>query len=347
MADIKHTVKGAISAMDEWQRRHRTPGVTYAVIKKFGDDDANLLVVSLGWYGFTAIYPLLLVVITVFAYIGVGALGNGIVHTLHQFPVIGSQFKPGRGGTQMHGSVLGLIIGAVGLVYGAQGVTQVAEKAMARVWNVPQTRTPGFMPRLARSLIGLATIGGAFLINAFLAPIATGHGIPLYARVLITAGMLAINCGLYLIAFKVLTPAEVTWRQLAPGSLLAAVAFTILITLGAGLVQHQLRHSSATYGAFAAVLGLVTFLLLLSKITIYAAELNPVLNRRLWPRALPTCSPAQADDEHLQALVHEQRRRPDQSIGVRFGAPEDDVEDTGRIDGGRQSEGAGRRGHAN
>jgi membrane protein len=40
-------------------------GCPYGVIKKFGDDNANLLVVSLAWYGFTAIFPLLLVVVTV------------------------------------------------------------------------------------------------------------------------------------------------------------------------------------------------------------------------------------------------------------------------------------------
>jgi hypothetical protein len=96
------------------------------------------------------------------------------------------------------------------------------------------------------------------------------------------------------------------------------VAFTLLITVGAGLVQHQLKHSSATYGAFAAVIGLVAFLLLLAKLTLYAAELNPVLARRLWPRALPTCAPTPADDEVLRELAHEQRRRKDQRIGVGF-----------------------------
>ncbi|MCW2936587.1 MAG: YihY/virulence factor BrkB family protein, partial [Actinomycetia bacterium] len=51
----------AIAAIDGWQRRTRWVGVPYAVQKKFGDDDANLLVVALAWYGFTAIFPLLLV----------------------------------------------------------------------------------------------------------------------------------------------------------------------------------------------------------------------------------------------------------------------------------------------
>ena len=201
MANPRQRVHGVIGAIDKWQRRHRTPAVAYGVVKKFGDDNANLLVVALGWYGFTAIYPLLLVVITVFGYIGAASLGTGIVHTLHQFPVIGSEFNPGQGGSELHGSVFGLIIGVVGLLYGAQGVTQTAQQAMARVWNIPQDRLPGFLPRLGRSLGGLAAIGGAFLVNAILAPVATGHGIPWYARILILAGMLVVNCGFYLVAF--------------------------------------------------------------------------------------------------------------------------------------------------
>jgi uncharacterized BrkB/YihY/UPF0761 family membrane protein len=167
-------------------------------------------------------------------------------------------------------------------------------------------------------LAGLGAISAAFLVNAFLAPIATGHGIALYVRILLVAAMLVINGCFYLVAFRVLTTADTTWRQLLPGSMAAALGFTILITIGAGLVQHQLRHSSATYGALAAVIGLVTFLLLLSKLTLYAAELNPVLARRLWPRALPTRPPTRADDEVLRALVQGQRRRPDQRIGVDF-----------------------------
>jgi uncharacterized BrkB/YihY/UPF0761 family membrane protein len=319
MAKAAERVKPLMAGVDGWQRRHRIPAVAYAVSKKFGDDDANLFVVALGWYGFTAIYPLLLIVVTVLGYIGEESLGTGIVHTLHQFPVIGSQFNPGQGGSSLHGSTVGLIIGLIGLLYGAQGVTQTAEQAMARVWNLPQSERPGFAARLARSLAGLAAISGAFLVNAVLAPIAAGHGIALYLRLLIVLGMLIVNCGFFLAAWEALTSAKVPWLQLVPGCIAAAVGFTVLITVGAGLIQHQLRHSSATYGAFAEVIGLVAFLLLLGKLTLYAAELNPVLARGLWPRALPTCPPTEADDDVLRDVVHEQRRRPDQRIGVGFG----------------------------
>jgi hypothetical protein len=128
-----------MAALDGWQRRARWAGVPYAVLKKSGDDNANLLVVALAWYGFTAIFPLLLVVVTVFGFIGAQSIGSGIIRTLHQFPVVGSSFNPASH-SALHGSGLGLVIGLIGLLYGAQGVTQTAQQAMATVWNIPQTR---------------------------------------------------------------------------------------------------------------------------------------------------------------------------------------------------------------
>jgi uncharacterized BrkB/YihY/UPF0761 family membrane protein len=308
-----------MAAVDGWQRRNRWAGVPYAVMKKFGDDNANLLVVALAWYGFTAIFPLLLVVVTVFGFIGEQSIGTGIIRTLHEFPVIGSSFNPASRGA-LHGSTLGLIVGLVGLLYGAQGVTQTAQQAMATVWNIPQNRLTGFFPRLGRSLAGLFTIGAAFVINAFVTAYATGGTANYAIRIPVLAGLLVINAGLYFASFTVLTAKAIGPRGLLPGAIAGAVAFTALITIGTGLITHQLKNSSATYGAFGTVIGIVAFLLLLAKLTMYAAELNPVLARKLYPRALPLGGePTAADRRVLADLVHEQQRRDDQAIGVGFG----------------------------
>jgi uncharacterized BrkB/YihY/UPF0761 family membrane protein len=188
--------------------------------------------------------------------------------------------------------------------------------------------------------VGLLIIGGAFAINAFVGSIAAGYGHGYVLRALIIAALLIINPGLYFAAFRVLTPEEIETRALAPGAVLGGVGFTLLISVGAGLVQHQLRHSTATYGAFASVIGVVTFLLLLAKLSIYAAELNPVLARRLWPRALPTCEPTDADNQVLHDLAHQQRRRPDQRVGVGFdpNSPEQAVDARQADDDAKQPE---------
>jgi len=308
-----------MTAVDDWQRRNRWAGVPYAVSKKFGNDNANLLVVALAWYGFTAIFPLLLVVVTLFGFIGQQSLGTGIVAALHEFPVVGSSFNPASR-QALHGSLLGLIVGLAGLLYGAQGVTQTAQLAMATVWNVPLIQRTGFVPRLGRSLTGLFTIGGAFVVNALVTGYATGSSVGYAIRIPVLAGLLALNGGLYFASFTVLTAKAIGPRGLLPGSILGAVAFTALITVGTGLITHELKSASATYGAFGTVIGVVAFLLLLAKISMYAAELNPVLARKLYPRALPMGGElTDADRLVLTELVYAQQSRADQVIKVGFG----------------------------
>ena len=279
-------LRKVIGAVDRWQRRTPWAGVPYAVMKKFGDDNANLVVVALAWYGFTAIFPLLLVMMTVLADIGAGSLGTGILNTLHKFPVIGTSFNQSDP-SALHGSTLGLIVGLIGLAYGAQGVTQTAQTAMATVWHIPQTQRTGFLPRLGRSVAGLVTIGGAFLVNASLSTYVTGGTTSYAIRIPVTVGLLIINAALYFLAFTLLTAKAIGPRGLLPGAVLGAVAFTALITVGTGLMTHQLNHAQASYGAFGLVIGIVTLLLLLAKLSMYAAELNPVLSRRLYPGPCP------------------------------------------------------------
>lgn len=312
-------LRRVMGPVDRWQRRVPWAGVPYAVVKKFGDDNANLIVVALAWYGFTAIFPLLLVMMTVFGFIGAKSIGTGILNTLHEFPVIGTSFNPSNP-SALHGSALGLVIGLIGLVYGAQGVTQTAQEAMATVWHVPQNQRTGFLPRLGRSLAGLVTIGGAFVVNAFLTSYVTGGTTSYAIRIPVLAGLLIINVALYFATFTLLTAKVIGPRGLLPGAILGAVAFTALITVGTGLMTHQLKNASATYGAFGSVIGIVTLLLLLAKLSMYAAELNPVLARRLYPRALPLGGePTDADEQVLASIAHADQRRDDQVIAVGFG----------------------------
>lgn len=323
-----------LAAIDRWQRHTPGVGLVHAVLKKFGDDNANQYVVALGWYGFVAIFPLVLVVITIFGFVGAASLGHRFVSTLHEFPVVGTQFNPERPSESLKGSGLGLAIGLIGLIYGAQGVTQTVQRAMAGVWNVAEVDMPSFLPRLIRSLIALIVIGGSFVLNAALATLVTQSGASWFERFPSLLGMLLFNMASYLVVFRVTTPVSAHWVQHLPGAALASVGFTALITAGAGLVQHQLRHASATYGQFGLVIGLVGFLFLLAKISLYGAELNPVVSRHLWPRAISEEDPTPADLLVLSDIARQARRRKDQRIEVAFG--EDDAVQT-KDDGGPSS----------
>lgn len=303
---------------NDWQQRHRLPGVAWAVQKKYGDDNAGLWVVALSWYGFTAIFPLLLAAVTVLGYIGQASLGAGLVATMKRFPIIGPDLQ-NNSPTALHGNAFALVVGLLGLLYGAQGVTATAGQAMAAVWNVPIYARPGWLPRLGRSFAGLFTIAFSAAVNAFVTGYATGVGRSWLVRVPIIAGILIFNVASYWLTFRVLTPRGVRTRALLPGCVLGGIAFTALITIGTGLIQHTLQNRSNTYGTFSTVIGMVAFLALLAKLTIYAAELNPVLHRRLYPRQFLVGDPTRADEQVWHDLVHQERRRKDQRIGVGFG----------------------------
>ncbi|MGD0595352.1 MAG: YihY/virulence factor BrkB family protein [Acidimicrobiales bacterium] len=298
-------LRRVLGAVDRWQRRTPVVAPAFAVQKKFNDDRLGQFVVALGWYGFVSIYPLLLVVTTVLGFIGAASLGGTIVSTLHEFPVVGSNFNPAQPSHDLHGSTIGLVIGLLGLLYGTRGVMLSAQRAMAQPWNLHRGDRPGWLPRLTRSLLGLLIIGGSFVVNAAVAAIATGHGQSWLLRILVIAGMLALNSALFFASFRTLTPSAVATRLLLPGAVLGAIGFTLLITVGSGLIQHQVRHSSATYGQFGVVIGLVGFLFLLAKISLYGAELNSVLARHLWPRSLVSGNPTTADSQVLRYLSDE------------------------------------------
>jgi uncharacterized BrkB/YihY/UPF0761 family membrane protein len=262
-----------------------------AVIKKYGDDRSGSLSALITFYGFLAVFPLLLLLVTI-----VGLLVGPHSHTEHeivnsalsQFPVIGKDL--GSSIKALHKpSPLAFVVSILGLLWGSLGVTNTIQRASATMWGIPRQQQANLLGRVRRGLMLLGTIAAAVLGSAVLTGLSTVGGGKLgaspaafWAFTLIGAGVL--NMGAYLLAFRILAPAGTTWRSLLPGTLIGGLGWTALETLGGLLVSHALRHTSQLYGFFATVLGLVFWLSLGSQLFVYAGQTNVVLARRLWPR---------------------------------------------------------------
>jgi uncharacterized BrkB/YihY/UPF0761 family membrane protein len=136
----------------------------------------------------------------------------------------------------------------------------------------------------------------------------------------VAAALVAVTAdvGLYIVAFRILTPPAIPHRSLVPGAVIAGVAWAILQYVGGYLVGHQLRHSGQVYGYFASILGLIGFLYLACQITLYAAELNVVRARRLYPRSIVPPPLTAADERVLVDIAREAERRPEQRVAVEF-----------------------------
>ena len=76
------------------------------------------------------------------------------------------------------------------------------------------------------------------------------------------------------------------FTEVLPGVVLATAGLLVLQTVGVVYVQGTIHRATATYGLFAAVIGLLSWLWLTAQLLLVAAEVNAVRTDRLWPRSL-------------------------------------------------------------
>lgn len=307
---------------DGVQQRVRPLAFVVGVWKKFGDDRGGSLAALLTFYGFLSLFPLLLLLVTILGFFAasdhsfVGRVENS---AFSQFPVVGTKLS-----TNIHGlqgrSVLGLVVGILAVLWGSQGAIQTAQYAQAEVWNIPGVNRPSFWSRLGRTAAMTLVLGLFLIVSTVVAGLVTiGHhgGLAVVGAVVAS---LVVNIGLFVVAFRLLTPKQIPWNDLMPGAFIGAAGWTLLQYLGGVLVEHSLRNTSKEYGTFALVLGLLAFLYLAAQVTLYASELNVVRARHLWPRGLVQPPLTTADKEVLSSIALEAQRRPEQYVTAGFRA---------------------------
>lgn len=282
-------------------------------------DNGGFLTANLAHSAFVSLFPLLLVLVTI---LGLVASGDPALHhealkaVANQVPLIGNQLA-GNVHQLRRSSVIGLIIGFLALIWGTTGLAQAGLFTMAQVWNLPGPERPGYVQRLGRAALFLGVLGLGVIVTTLLTSFGSyghnGAGI----AVLDEALAVVANIGMYFIGFRVLTPHSVPARQLAPGAVAGGVAWTVLQVLGSFLVQHFL-HSDSVYGVFGTVLGLLAWIYLAVEVTVYAAEINVVIARRLWPRSIVQPPLTEADRAALSGQVLQNQRRDDQHVKVSY-----------------------------
>lgn len=305
-----------VRAFDRLQRRVPALGFPLAVMKKFSDDQAGNLAALIAYYGFFSIFPLLLLLVTTLGYVLAGNrdLYDTIVDsTFGQFPVIGEDIQIGA----LRGDTIALVVGVVGALWAGLGVTLAAQRAMDRVWDIPHRERRNFIAARGRGLLVLVSLGGLNVaITAGVGAIVGGLG-SFGVRASGFSLTLILDVALFWASFRLLTSKEVPTRDLWVGIVLAAIGWAVLQTVGAIYVDRVVSRASATYGFFAIVIGLLSWLYIGGQILLYAAEANVVRARRLWPRGLFDPVTA-ADVKALRAAARVEERKEGERIEVTF-----------------------------
>lgn len=307
-----------VRTFDDYQQQRPWLAVPLAVVRKFGNDQAGSLAALVAYYAFFSLFPLLLVFVTVLGFVLQGDVSaqNSIKSSvLAQFPIVGQKISVGS----LHGSVIALIIGLVTSTLAGLGVTQAAQNAFNQVWAVPFKDRPNFLQSRIRGLGLLVSLGFLFIFATLASGLVTGglgHGALVKIAGIVVS--LLLNFALFFAAFRLMTAKNVPSRDLRTGVIVAGILWEILQVAGGYYIGHVFKRSSSTYGIFGLVIALLVFLHLGAQMTLYAAEVNVVLSRKLWPRSLfgPPSEPA--DQETLTALAKVEERSKEQQVDVEF-----------------------------
>jgi membrane protein len=317
-----------LRAFDRFQQRYKVLAIPMAVLKKFSDDNGGNLAALVGYYAFLSLFPLLLVMVTILGFVlqhDAGAQAAVKDSVLREFPVIGNKILVNG----LKGSVAGLIIGLVVAVFGGLGITNAIHNAFDQIWAVPRKDRPDFLQWRLRGLLLIVSLGGLFIVSTAVSGLITGLGGPWVKAGAILLSML-VNFGLFLCAFRFMTSATIGTSRLWIGVGTATVLWEILQLVGGLYVNHVYRHASSVYSQFAIVIALLIWLRLGAQVTLYAAEVNTVVTRRLWPRSLFGPPEGRADQRTLTGLAKVEERDEIEQVEVTFDAADSASPGSGR-----------------
>jgi membrane protein len=235
----------------------------------------------LAFFFFLSIFPLLLVATTILGFVlqDNTDLQQRIVDgALDNIPVLGQQLADDP--SSLEGSVWVLLLGLATALWSGTKAFVGLQVALDDIWEVDiDEREPMHVQR-GRAVLGLVIVGVAQVGTLVLSTIVNASGLPGLSRILLLIVGLAVNVAVMAFMYRFLTAASPTWADVWPGALSAGIAFSLLQYFGAGIVKRITDNAGDTYGQFALVLGLVTWLGFLAISALMSAELNAVLVRQ-------------------------------------------------------------------
>lgn len=295
----------------------------FAVVKKFGEDQAGNLAALIAYYAIFSIFPLLLAMSTLLSYVLRGHpdwQAEVTNSALKNLPLVHLQTTNPKSG-----SLIALVVGLAISLWSGLGVAKSAQTAFNTVYLVSHTDRPNFLFSTLRAL-ALIVVGGVGLIitTALSSAVTSVHSIAGFEvgvgqQVVGIVLAVALNTLLFLSLFRWLTVRHVTWRDALPGAVISAVALQIFQLTASAFISHELKGASTTYGKdVAGVIVLLSWFYLQAQVVLFGAEVNVVRQYKLWPRAMTDPPATDADFRAYEAYAERARYQPQEDVETEF-----------------------------
>jgi uncharacterized BrkB/YihY/UPF0761 family membrane protein len=228
-----------------------------------------------------------------------------------------------------------VVVGALAALYGCLGLGLAIQNVMATAWGVPRNSRPNplllrfkslaLLALAAVAVLGLSVLGAAGSSTAVI-----GTGINTTIRWAIVLATVVV-VGLVLTGlFRLAAARSHHLGRAAPGAFFVAVLWQGLQHLGSVYATNVLSGTSSMNKTFGLVLGLIGLIYIASVVGVLGVEVNVVLARRLWPRALLTpftdaVDLTEADRRAYAMYAQMQRHKGFETVTVRFDGRDGDT----------------------
>jgi uncharacterized BrkB/YihY/UPF0761 family membrane protein len=235
----------------------------------------------LAFFGFLSIFPLMLAATTILGFVleGNTDLQDRIIDgALADIPVIGQQLQDDP--ASLTGNWWALIIGLGGALWSSTKAFVGLQGALDDIWEIHVDHRDAMPKQRGKALLGLLFIGAAQVGTIVIATVVNAAGLPQVGRLALLVATVVINIAVLAAMYRFLTAASTTWGDVWPGAIVAGIAFSVLQYFGTAIADRIREGASSTYGNFAIVLSLITWLSFLAISSLMAAEFNAALVRR-------------------------------------------------------------------
>ncbi|MGZ4179468.1 MAG: YihY/virulence factor BrkB family protein [Solirubrobacteraceae bacterium] len=276
---------GVLQKLDRAQKRSTTLSVAVATFKKFSEDQSANLAAMIAFWAFFSVFPLFLVLVTLLAiFLPASDKDSVLGHVAQMFPLLDPKTVSG-----LSGAWWTIVLGLATALWSGSGVVRTAQFAFNSVWGTQPDQQPGLVKQMIRSISVLATVGLGLVLTTLLSGVvaSSASGVNLGAAGRAGGYVLsaALDVGIFLAAFRILTERDVTTHDVLPGALLSGIAFFVLQELSTLIISRYLKNAQSTYGHFATVITILWWFYLQSMITLLGAQLNVVLKEHSYPRS--------------------------------------------------------------
>lgn len=262
--------------------------------KRYRSEGGDRLAAAVSYYGFLSFFPLILLALSVVGFVVKGsasaqqrvldALDNFLPHALVSDPKTGIDLNA----VAAHRSQIGLIALA-GLLISGTGWIGSLRESLRRMWGKEDIQRNFFISKLldVGLLAALGIVLGVSIGVSGIASQTTGtllqwfgleqtNGARHLVKVIGLVLPFIVDMAIFGYFFSLLPQVRTPAGSLIRGAFLGAVAFELLKIGGAYYVARTTKSGTAIYGTAAVIVGLVVWLNLVSRVTLFVGAWTAV-----------------------------------------------------------------------